>query len=51
MHRSRRQLVSNGFAIASFTTPVTRWLAKPAGAPTAHESGRQVGRSDLDELW
>ncbi|MFF4104292.1 sporulation protein [Streptomyces sp. NPDC001903] len=49
--RSRRQLISNGFAIAAFTTPVTRWLAKPADAPTAHRGSRQVGRSDLDELW
>lgn len=46
-----RQLISNGFAIAAFGTPVTRWLAKPTDAPTAHEGGRQVGRSDLDELW
>ncbi|MCJ0868016.1 sporulation protein [Streptomyces sp. AP-93] len=49
--RSRRQLISNGFAIAAFATPVTRWLAKPTDAPVAHEGGRQVGRSDLDELW
>ncbi|MFE5494128.1 hypothetical protein ACFQ7Z_29805, partial [Streptomyces virginiae] len=49
--RSRRQLISNGFAIAAFATPVTRWLAKPTDAPIAHEGGRQVGRSDLDELW
>ncbi|MFI1890048.1 sporulation protein [Streptomyces jumonjinensis] len=49
--RSRRQVISNGFAIAAFATPVTRWLAKPTDAPTAHEGGRQVGRSDLDELW
>ncbi|MGW0393845.1 hypothetical protein ACWDYJ_23680 [Streptomyces sp. NPDC003042] len=49
--RTRRQLISNGFAIAAFATPVTRWLAKPADAPIAHEGGRRVGRSDLDELW
>lgn len=49
--RSRRQLISTGFAIAAFATPVTRWLAKPTDAPTSHEGGRQVGRSDLDELW
>ncbi|WP_329201821.1 MULTISPECIES: sporulation protein [unclassified Streptomyces] len=49
--RSRRQLISNGFAIAAFATPVTRWLAKPTDPPTAHQGGRQVGRSDLDELW
>ncbi|MFE3526897.1 sporulation protein [Streptomyces sp. NPDC059161] len=49
--RSRRQVISNGFAIAAFATPVTRWLAKPTDAPIAHAGGRQVGRSDLDELW
>ncbi|MEW1545951.1 sporulation protein [Streptomyces tsukubensis] len=51
VNRSRRGVVSNAFAIAAFTTPVTRWLAKPADAPTANAGGRQVGRSDLDELW
>ncbi|MEV7525611.1 sporulation protein [Streptomyces sp. NPDC091371] len=49
--RTRRQVISNGFAIAAFATPVTRWLAKPADAPIAHEGGRRVGRSDLAELW
>ncbi|MEU8844423.1 sporulation protein [Streptomyces roseus] len=49
--RSRRQIISNGFAIAAFATPVTRWLTKPADAPTAHHGSRHVGRSDLDELW
>lgn len=49
--RSRRQLISNGFAIAALATPATRWLTKPTDAPVSHEGGRQVGRSDLDELW
>ncbi|MEU6210915.1 sporulation protein [Streptomyces sp. NPDC047023] len=49
--RSRRRLISNGLAIAAFATPVTRRLAEPTDAPSAHEGGRQVGRSDLDELW
>lgn len=49
--RTRRQVISSGFAIAAFATPVTRWLTKPADAPIAHEGGRRVGRSDLDELW
>ncbi|MEU5148718.1 sporulation protein [Streptomyces yangpuensis] len=51
MDRSRRQLISNGFAIAASATPATRWLTKPTDAPVSHEGGRQVGRSDLDELW
>ncbi|MFK0017178.1 sporulation protein [Streptomyces sp. NPDC091027] len=49
--RSRRRLIGNGLAIAAFATPVTRRLAEPTDAPSAHEGGRQVGRSDLDELW
>lgn len=49
--RTRRQLISNGFAIAAFATPVTRWLAKPTAPPIAHTGSRRVGRSDLTELW
>ncbi|MFE9801599.1 sporulation protein [Streptomyces goshikiensis] len=51
MDHSRRQLISNGLAIAALATPATRWLTKPTDAPVSHEGGRQVGRSDLDELW
>ncbi|MFD4924177.1 sporulation protein [Streptomyces goshikiensis] len=49
--RTRRQLMSNGFAIAAFATPVTRWLTRPADASIGHEGGRQVSRGDLVELW
>ncbi|MGW5679852.1 hypothetical protein ACWEV4_33060 [Streptomyces sp. NPDC003860] len=49
----RRTLLtrSSPFAIATFTSPVTRWLADPADPPPQRENGRRVGRADLDELW
>ncbi|MFD9517875.1 sporulation protein [Streptomyces sp. NPDC059979] len=47
----RRNFLSNGFALASFTTPVTRWLTKPADDVPAHQGTQRVGRADLDELW
>lgn len=47
----RRKFLSNGFAVSAFTTPVTRWLTRPADAATVHQGGRRVGRGDLDELW
>jgi hypothetical protein len=48
---NRRQLLGQTFAIAAFTTPVTRWLVTPAAAATARRDGARVGRADLDELW
>lgn len=47
----RRLFLTNGFAVSAFTAPVTRWLTQPADAPITHQGGRQVGRSDLAELW
>ena len=48
---NRRQLLGQTFAIAAFTTPVTRWLVTPAAAVTTRRGGGRVGRQDLDELW
>jgi tetratricopeptide (TPR) repeat protein len=47
----RQLFLTNGFAVSAFTAPVTRWLTQPADAPITHQGGRQVGRSDLAELW
>ncbi|MCX4907380.1 sporulation protein [Streptomyces sp. NBC_00878] len=41
---------TSGFAVSAFTTPVTRWLVNPADDTADHQGGRQVGRTDLDEL-
>ncbi|MFF9147246.1 hypothetical protein ACF1BN_20560 [Streptomyces sp. NPDC014861] len=52
----RRRFLAAGFALGAFTTPVTRWLAKPATAatppasPVGSDAGR-VGRADLEGLW
>ncbi|MFD5514688.1 sporulation protein [Streptomyces sp. NPDC127066] len=43
-------LARSGFAIASFNTPVTRWLVKPAEEPQEHFGGRHVGAGDVEEL-
>ncbi|MER7044705.1 sporulation protein [Streptomyces jumonjinensis] len=43
-------LTGSGFAASAFTTPVTRWLVTPADEAADHRGGKQVGRSDLDEL-
>ncbi|MFE3875888.1 sporulation protein [Kitasatospora sp. NPDC059146] len=43
-------LTGTGFAVASFTTPVTRWLVSPADERADHCGGARVGRADLDEL-
>ncbi|GAA1356265.1 sporulation protein [Streptomyces beijiangensis] len=40
----------SGFAVSAFATPVTRWLVTPADETADHAGGRQVGRTDLDEL-
>ncbi|MFE6055750.1 sporulation protein [Kitasatospora sp. NPDC056446] len=43
-------LTGSGFAVASFTTPVTRWLVSPADDTSAHHGTGRVGTADLDEL-
>ncbi|MEU6973593.1 sporulation protein [Kitasatospora aureofaciens] len=43
-------LTGSSFAVASFTTPVTRWLVSPADDRADHRGGARVGRADLDEL-
>ncbi|WP_274558964.1 sporulation protein [Streptomyces spiramyceticus] len=43
-------LTGSGFAVSAFTAPVTRWLVTPADETAGHHGGRQVGRTDLDEL-
>ncbi|MFJ2008095.1 sporulation protein [Streptomyces chartreusis] len=43
-------LAGSGFAASAFTTPVTRWLVTPADDTAERRGGRQVGRTDLDEL-
>ncbi len=40
----------SGSTASAFTTPVTRWPVTPAGETADHRGGRQVGRTDLDEL-
>lgn len=47
----RRHFLTNSFVASSFSVPVTRWLTQPADAAITHRGGRQVGRSDLTELW
>ncbi|MFF7098218.1 sporulation protein [Streptomyces rubradiris] len=47
----RHFLTNGGFALSAYTTPVTRWLARPAAEPPAGRGTRQVGRSDVSELW
>ncbi|WP_327673714.1 sporulation protein [Kitasatospora sp. NBC_00458] len=43
-------LAGSGFAVASFTTPVTRWLVSPADDSSAHRGSGRVGAVDLAEL-
>jgi tetratricopeptide (TPR) repeat protein len=43
-------LTGPGFAVSAFAMPVTRWLVTPADETAHGQGGRQVGRSDLDEL-
>ncbi|MFE0777804.1 sporulation protein [Streptomyces sp. NPDC058861] len=47
----RNFLTNGGFALSAFTTPVTRWLSRPAAEPPSGRGARQVGRSDIEELW
>lgn len=47
----RRDFMGSAFAVAAYTAPVTRWLARPAAPLAGHRGGRLVGRADLDELW
>ncbi|MQS14918.1 sporulation protein [Streptomyces kaniharaensis] len=47
----RHFLTTGGFAVSAYATPVTRWLAVPSTAPTAHRGTRHVGQSDVEELW
>ncbi|WP_236652428.1 sporulation protein [Streptacidiphilus neutrinimicus] len=47
----RREFLGGAFAVAAYTTPVTRWLVQPDARLHGHRGGRQVGRADLDELW
>ncbi|MFJ5924711.1 sporulation protein [Kitasatospora sp. NPDC092948] len=43
-------LTGTGFAVAAFTTPVTRWLVTPADDDAAHRGRGRVGAADLAEL-
>ncbi|MFH9672883.1 sporulation protein [Streptomyces sp. NPDC017405] len=47
----RRNFLNGGFALSAYTTPVTRWLTRPAAEPPDGRGTRQVGRSDVEELW
>ncbi len=48
----RRQFTAIPFTLGAYSTPVTRWLTKPADPPLAHpdSGGRRVGTADLAEL-
>lgn len=50
-HVDRRAFLNRSFAVGAFAVPVTRWLAVPAEAATAHHGSQRVGRGDLDQLW
>ncbi|MFF3075422.1 sporulation protein [Kitasatospora sp. NPDC057936] len=43
-------LAGSSFAVASFTTPVTRWLVSPADDTSSHRGSGRVGTADLSEL-
>ncbi|MFD8080597.1 sporulation protein [Kitasatospora sp. NPDC059722] len=43
-------LAGSSFAVASFTTPVTRWLVSPADDTSSHRGSGRVGTADLAEL-
>jgi len=51
VHPHRRDFLGQAFSVAAYTTPVTRWLARPATPLAGHRGGRMVGRADLQELW
>ncbi|MFE2727143.1 hypothetical protein [Kitasatospora sp. NPDC059327] len=36
---------------AAFSTPVMRWLAKPADESAVHTGANRVGQTDVDRLW
>ncbi|GJF30285.1 MFS transporter [Kitasatospora sp. NE20-6] len=43
-------LTGSSFAVAAFTTPVTRWPVTPADETAAHRGSVRVGAADLAEL-
>ncbi|MFJ8434146.1 sporulation protein [Kitasatospora sp. NPDC094019] len=47
----RRDFIGGAFAVAAYTTPVTRWLVQPSAPLPGHRGSLQVGRADLEELW
>ncbi|MFJ3216716.1 hypothetical protein ACIPLC_12430 [Kitasatospora sp. NPDC086801] len=47
----RRDFLGTSFAVSAFTTPVTRWLVRPADLGVAARGSRRVGRRDVEELW
>lgn len=50
----RRELLAGAFAIGAYTTPMIRWLGRPADQAAAHQGQKHVGHvghADLAELW
>lgn len=47
----RRKLITTGFAVSAYATPVMRWMTTPADPAVTHQGGQRVGRGDVEDLW